>query len=171
MPSSRASSLTSHTFYCHSLVIRSLIPRIGQIPQNSDCFLQFCSVFYGTLFEVLCLNILLFNFTGFFFFNFISILNMYLLLLLSHPVVSNSLQLHGLQQPGLPVPHHLLEFAQDQVHCIGDAITHLILWRDICIYSDIYMHVISFYIHLFLLSCKFPSGQKLYPVISLILST
>ena len=24
--------------------------------------------------------------------------------------------------PGLPVPHHLLEFAQVQVHCIGDAI-------------------------------------------------
>ena len=24
--------------------------------------------------------------------------------------------------PGLPVPHHLLEFAQVQVHCISDAI-------------------------------------------------
>ena len=24
--------------------------------------------------------------------------------------------------PGLPVPHHLLEFAQVHVHCIGDAI-------------------------------------------------
>ena len=55
------------TFYCHNLVIRPLIPRNGQIPQNSDCFLQFCSVFYRTLFEVLFLNILLFNFTVFFF--------------------------------------------------------------------------------------------------------
>ena len=24
--------------------------------------------------------------------------------------------------PGLPIPHHLLEFAQILVHCIGDAI-------------------------------------------------
>ena len=24
--------------------------------------------------------------------------------------------------PGLPVPHHLLEFVQVHVHCIGDAI-------------------------------------------------
>ena len=99
------------TFYCHNLVIRPLIPRNGQIPQNSDCFLQFWSVFYRTLFEVLFLNILLFNFTVFFFFYFIAILNMHVLLLLSHPVVSNSLQCHGLQQPGLPVSHHLPEFA------------------------------------------------------------
>ena len=35
----------------------------SQIPQNSDCFLQFLFVFYGTLFQVLFLNILLFNFT------------------------------------------------------------------------------------------------------------
>ena len=62
------------TFYCHNLVIRPLIPRNGQIPQNSDCFLQFCSVFYRTLFEVLFLNILLFNFTVVFFF-FISSLS------------------------------------------------------------------------------------------------
>ena len=35
----------------------------SQIPQNSDCILQFLFVFYGTLFEVSFLNILLFNFT------------------------------------------------------------------------------------------------------------
>ena len=29
---------------------------------------------------------------------------------------------NGLQQPGLPVPHHLPEFAQVHVHWIGDAI-------------------------------------------------
>ena len=29
--------------------------------------------------------------------------------------------------PGLPVHHHLPEFAQVHVHCIGDAINHLIL--------------------------------------------
>ena len=118
----------SHFSY---LLLSQLSDKIAH-PQNwpnppEFCFLQFCSVFYGTLFEVLFLNILLFNVTLFFFFNFISILNMHLLLLPSHPVLSNSLQLHGLQQPGLPVPHHLLEFAQDHVHCIGDAITHLIL--------------------------------------------
>ena len=31
--------------------------------------------------------------------------------------------------PGLPVPYHLPEFAQVHVHCIGDAINHLILWH------------------------------------------
>ena len=29
---------------------------------------------------------------------------------------------------GLPVPHHLLEFAQVHVHCISDASSHVILW-------------------------------------------
>ena len=78
-------------------------------------------------------------------------------LLVSHPVISHSLQLHGLQHarlpcpspspricpssyslhwwcypaifnsmdcsmPGFPVPHHLPEFAQVHIHCIGDAI-------------------------------------------------
>ena len=29
---------------------------------------------------------------------------------------------HGCSTPGLPVPHHLLEFAQVHVHCFSDAI-------------------------------------------------
>ena len=41
------------------------------------------------------------------------------LLFLSHPVVSSSLWPHG---PGLPVHHHIPEFAHIHVHCIGDAI-------------------------------------------------
>ena len=41
------------------------------------------------------------------------------LLLFSCPVVSDSLQTHGLL--GLPAPHHLPEFAQVHVRCIGDA--------------------------------------------------
>ena len=44
------------------------------------------------------------------------------LLLFSHPVVSDSLQPHGLQShypSGLPIP--LWEFAQGHVHCISDA--------------------------------------------------
>ena len=46
----------------------------------------------------------------------------YLLLLFSCSVVSNSLWLHGLQLPGFPVLHHLLELAQTHVHWVGDAI-------------------------------------------------
>ena len=34
----------------------------------------------------------------------------------------DSLQPRGRSTPGLPVPHHLLEFAQVHVLCIGDAI-------------------------------------------------
>ena len=33
---------------------------------------------------------------------------------------------HGLQHARSPVPHHLLEFAQIQVHCIGDADSKLV---------------------------------------------
>ena len=36
--------------------------------------------------------------------------------------VSNSLRPHGLQQPGFPVLHHLMELAQIHVHWVGDAI-------------------------------------------------
>ena len=38
------------------------------------------------------------------------------------PVVSDSLQSHGLSMPGFSVPHHLPKFAQVHVHCISDAI-------------------------------------------------
>ena len=47
--------------------------------------------------------------------------NMYLLLF-SHSVMSDSLSSRGLQTPGFPVLHHLLELAQTQVHWICDAI-------------------------------------------------
>ena len=43
-----------------------------------------------------------------------------LLLLLSSPVMSNSLQPHGLWH-ALSLPHHLPKFVQIHVHCIGDA--------------------------------------------------
>ena len=43
-------------------------------------------------------------------------------LLFSHSARSNSFRPHGLQQPGFPVLHHLLEFAQTHVHWVGDAI-------------------------------------------------
>ena len=41
---------------------------------------------------------------------------------ISHSVVFDSLQPHGLQPPGLPVHHQLLEFTQTHVHWVGDAI-------------------------------------------------
>ena len=44
----------------------------------------------------------------------------YIFLLFSPPVVSDSLRPCGLL--ALPVPHYLPEFAQFHVHCIGDAI-------------------------------------------------
>ena len=44
------------------------------------------------------------------------------LLLFSHPVVSSALQPHGPDMLDLPVPHHLLKFAQVDGHCVRDAI-------------------------------------------------
>ena len=40
----------------------------------------------------------------------------------SHPVMSDSLQPHGLQHARPPCHHHPPEFAQVHVHCISDAI-------------------------------------------------
>ena len=40
---------------------------------------------------------------------------------LSCSVMSNSLQPHGLQMPGFPVHHQLLELAKTHVHWVGDA--------------------------------------------------
>ena len=45
-----------------------------------------------------------------------------LLLLISHPMVSDSSQPMDCSTTSLSVPHHLLKFAQVHVHCIGDAI-------------------------------------------------
>ena len=47
---------------------------------------------------------------------------MLLLLLFSHSLVSNSLQPHGLQQPGFSVLHYLSEFSQIHVYWVSDAI-------------------------------------------------
>ena len=40
--------------------------------------------------------------------------------------------------PGLPVLHHLLEFAQTRVHWVGDAINHLILCCSILLLPSIF---------------------------------
>ena len=52
-----------------------------------------------------------------------------LLLLFSRPVMSDSLQPMDCSMPGLPVPHHLPEFAQLHVHCISEAVqsSHLLM--------------------------------------------
>ena len=49
-------------------------------------------------------------------------------MLFLHLVMSDSLQPPECNIPGLPVRHHLLEFAQVHVHCISDAIqpSHLL---------------------------------------------
>ena len=46
----------------------------------------------------------------------------------SHSIMSDCLQLHGLQQPGFPVHHQLTGLAQTQVHQVRDAIqpSHLL---------------------------------------------
>ena len=49
----------------------------------------------------------------------------YFTLLLLYPVTQSCPTLHNpmdCSMPSLPVPHHLPEFAQVYVHCIGDAI-------------------------------------------------
>ena len=40
--------------------------------------------------------------------------------------------------PGLPVHHQLLESTQTYVHCVGDAITHLILCRPLLLLPSIF---------------------------------
>ena len=45
-----------------------------------------------------------------------------LVLLFSHPVMSDSLPPHRLQHGGPPCHHHLPEFARVHVHCISDAV-------------------------------------------------
>ena len=59
-------------------------------------------------------------------------------LLFSRSVVSNSLKPHGLYSlPGFPV-HHLLEFAQAQVHLLSDASNYLILCHPLLLLPSIF---------------------------------
>ena len=59
-------------------------------------------------------------------------------LLFCHSVVSDSLQLHGLQLSRLPCPYHLPEFAQTHVHQVDDAINHLILCCPLLLLSSVF---------------------------------
>ena len=51
-----------------------------------------------------------------------SFIDQWMLLLFGHPVMSNSCDPMNCSTTGLPVPHHLLEFAQVHAYCINDAI-------------------------------------------------
>ena len=46
--------------------------------------------------------------------------------------------------PGLPVPHHLLKFAQVHVHCIGDAFQPSILWCPLLLLPSIFPTIRDF---------------------------
>ena len=58
----------------------------------------------------------------FYFFPYNTYINNIYLVQFSRSVMSNFLQPHGLQQPGCPIHHQLLEFTQTHVHWVGDAI-------------------------------------------------
>ena len=46
--------------------------------------------------------------------------------------------------PGLPVPHHLLKFAQVHVHCTGDAFQPSILWCPLLLLPSIFPTIRDF---------------------------
>ena len=43
--------------------------------------------------------------------------------------------------PGLPVPRHLLELAQVHVHCISNAVQHLILWHPLFFLLSMFLSI------------------------------
>ena len=59
----------------------------------------------------------------------------------SHWVLSNSLQLHGMQHTRLPCPSLFQEFPQIHVHWGGDAIYHLILCHPLLPLHSIFMSI------------------------------
>ena len=62
----------------------------------------------------------------------------------SRSIMSDSLQLHGLQQPGFPVHHQLPEFTQIHVHWVNDAIQHFILCRPLLLLPSIFPNIRDF---------------------------
>ena len=56
----------------------------------------------------------------------------------SHSVVSDSLRPHEPWHARPPIHHQLLEFTQTHVHCVGDAINHLILCRPLLLLPSIF---------------------------------
>ena len=80
--------------------------------------------------------------------------NMYLLLF-SYSVMSDSLSSRGLQTPGFPVLHHLLELAQTQVHWICDVIQPFHLLSSLLLLPSVFPASGSF-----LMSQLFSSGGQ-----------
>ena len=66
------------------------------------------------------------------------------MLLFSHPVESDSLRPNGLQQPGLPVPHHLLKFAKFMSIASVVLSSHLTLWFPLLLLSSIFQIIRDF---------------------------
>ena len=56
----------------------------------------------------------------------------------SHSVVSDSLRPREPWHARPPIHHQLLEFTQTPVHCVGDAINHLILCRPLLLLPSIF---------------------------------
>ena len=55
----------------------------------------------------------------------------------SCPVVFKSFNPMDGSMPGLPIPHHLLKFAQVHVHCIGDAMMCIYVYvMCLCVYVN-----------------------------------
>ena len=51
---------------------------------------------------------------------------------------------HGLQPPGLPVHHHLPEFAQVHVHCTVMPSSHLIFWHPLLLLPSMFPRIRDF---------------------------
>ena len=66
------------------------------------------------------------------------------MLLFSHPVESDSLRPNGLQQPGLPVPHHLLKFAKFMSIASVVLSSHLTLWFPLLLLPSIFQIIRDF---------------------------
>ena len=66
------------------------------------------------------------------------------MLLFSRPVESDSLRPNGLQQPGLPVPHHLLKLAKFMSIASVMLFSHLTLWCPLLLLPSIFQIIRDF---------------------------
>ena len=69
------------------------------------------------------------------------IISIFLLLLFSHSVVSNSCNPMDCSTLGFPVLYHLAELAQTHVHWVGGAIQHLILCCPLLLLTSIFLSI------------------------------
>ena len=79
-----------------------------------------------------------------FFLSFFFFAHCILLLLSCCPIMSDLCNPMDCSTPGLPVPQHLLEFAQVHVHCISDQSSHLILWGPFLLLPSVFPSIRDF---------------------------